>query len=130
VDRPQREYPRFAHEAAIAFHVEGVRHEGRTTNVSRGGLCADLADPVAVGTDLEVDIQLVFDEGTTSEPLRVPARVVWCTAMDDAHQVGMAFRPLDPELAQYLTMFLRYLQDGTPPGPRDRTKPPIDERFG
>ena len=59
VTGPQRAHPRYAHEAAIRLRGGGVELEGRTRNVSRGGLCADLADPIATGTDVEVDIQLV-----------------------------------------------------------------------
>lgn len=104
--------------------------EGRTVNVSRGGLCVDLPSKVKVGSDVDIDIVLIFDEETESEPLRVPSRVVWCTKLDSAYQVGICFRPMDAERAQYLTMFLRYLDDGTD-GKKARTPPPasIDDRF-
>jgi hypothetical protein len=129
VRRPEREHPRYAHEAAITLNAAGCAIAGRTSNLSRGGLCATLSEPIAVGTDIEVDIQLVFEDDLQSEPLRVPARVVWCTSVDDGHQVGAQFLPLDPERAGYLTMFLRYLDgDGDDAG----TKPAlsVDDRFG
>lgn len=101
---------------------------GRTRDVSRGGLCAFLAEQLAVGSDIDVDIQLVFDDDRQSEALRLAARVVWCTSVDDQHQVGVQFRRLSGETAEYLTMFLRYLDDDV------RDKAPgattIDERFG
>ncbi len=128
-DRAEREHPRYAHEAAITVHI-GTRHlAGRTENVSRGGLCADLSDHVASGTEVDVDMQLVFDEDTQSEPLRLPARVAWCTTLDETFQVGLAFKPLDPERNEFLTMFLRYLDDGSAPKPPKR-QPSIDDRFG
>ncbi len=92
-------------------------------------MCATVSDPVLLGTDIEVDIQLVFDNHRQSEPLRVPARVVWCTAVDDGHQVGIRFLPLDTEKADYLTMFLRYLDEGSEVED-DRTTISIDDRFG
>jgi hypothetical protein len=128
VSRPEREHPRFAHEAAVTLHVGGRAIEGRTRNVSRGGLCADLSDPIALGTELEVDLALVFDHDAQSEALRVPGRVAWGTMVVEAHQVGVAFRVLDAERAEYLRLFLRYLDDSRIEKlPRDA---PVDERFG
>ena len=86
------------------------RHEGRTKNLSRGGLCADVAEPIPTGIDVDVGIALVFDDAV-SEELRLPARVAWCTPLDEGHQVGVSFRPLDAEHAEYLAVFLRYLDD-------------------
>jgi PilZ domain len=124
----QRAHPRYAHEAAVTVHVLGQTIEGRTTNVSRGGLCCDLADALAHGTDIDVDLQLVFEEGTHSEPLRLPARVAWCTTVDDGHQIGIAFKPLSRELTEYLGLFLRYLDDGSQTQ-RSKRESTLDKRF-
>jgi hypothetical protein len=127
VPPPQREHVRYAHEAAVSFHVGDQVYEGRTKNLSRGGLCADLADRLPNGSDVDVSIVLVFADGVQSEALRLPARVAWCTDVDDAHQVGIAFRPLDAERTEYLSVFLRYLDD------RRAEKAPrglsVDDRF-
>lgn len=123
-----REHPRYAHEAVVTFHVATKTHWGRTQNLSRGGLCADLAEAIPNGTDIEVDIQLVFDD-VESEPLRLPARVVWCTTLDEGYQVGLSFQKLTAEQVQYLTMFLRYLDDGAPTQ-RTRRESNLDKRFG
>ena len=96
--------------------------------MSRGGLCADLAEAIELGTDIEVDIQLVFDD-VESEPLRLPARVAWCTTLDDAFQVGLSFQKLTAEHQQYLTIFLRYL-DADGPTQRSRRESNLDKRFG
>jgi hypothetical protein len=112
VTQVDREHPRYAHEAAVTLHAAGKIQEGRTHNLSRGGLCANLGEPIAVGTALEVDIVLVFEDGAQSEALRLPARVVWCTFVDEAHQIGLAFRTLDAEQTEYLSLMLRYLDDG------------------
>ncbi len=113
----------------MTLYVNGKTHTGRTTNVSRGGLCADISEAIAVGKDLDVDIQLVFDEETTSEALRIPGRVAWCTTLDDAFQIGLSFRPMSKELDEYLTMFLRYLHDGTK-SVRSKRESTVDKRFG
>ncbi len=128
MSRQEREHPRYAHEAAITLHTPGRSITGRTCNVSRGGLCALLAEQIAVGTDIEIDLQLVFDGDLQSEPLRVPARIVWCTAIDDRHQLGVRFLRLADDVAADLTMFLRYL-DGRAGGRTAAAQVPVDDRF-
>lgn len=123
----EREHPRYAVEAAIILHVATGLCEGRTRNLSRGGLCANIADALPVGTECDISIVLMFDDNQHSEPLRLPGRVVWSTELDNAHHVGVAFRPLDATLQQHLAVYLRYLeQKGTERRPRDL---PVDERF-
>ncbi len=129
VTRAERAHPRYAHEAAISLHGTGIELSGRTRNVSRGGLCADLVDPIDIGTDIVVDIQLVFEGDVQSEPLQLPARVVWCTSVDEAHQVGLVFRPLSAERAQDLNLFLRYLHEGSS-GKIKLPRGSIDDQFG
>jgi len=122
-----REHPRYAHEAAVTFRVNGTAIQSRTRNLSRGGLCALCADPIPFGADVDTDIVLVFDDDIQSEALSIPGRVVWCTPVDDAHQIGIAFRPLDAGKADYLTLFLRYLDDSrTEKQPRHGN---VDDRF-
>jgi hypothetical protein len=111
------------------MRVDGVEHEGRTTNVSRGGLCADLPTKIPFGTEVEADIQLVFEEDVQSEPLTIQARVVWCTAVDEGFQIGLAFKPLRAEQSQYLTMFLRYLDDSGPKGKQPKGERSVDDQF-
>jgi hypothetical protein len=124
-----RAHPRYAHEAAVTFVVGTQTFHGRTNNVSRGGLCADLADSIPMGTDLEVEMRLVFDDDKISDALRLPARVVWCTEVDEGCQVGIAFKPLPQQLVEYLTMFLRYLDSGEKPE-RSKRESNLDKRFG
>jgi Tfp pilus assembly protein PilZ len=127
VTRPEREHPRYAHDVAVTFRIGTTLIEGRTRNVSRGGLCAELADPIAMGSDIDVDIVLVFDDGMQSEALRLPGRVAWCTTVDDAHQIGVSFRALDKKRTEYLGMFLRYLDDQRSETPSREMS--LDDRF-
>ena len=114
----------------MTFHVGGKAYAGRTHNLSRGGLCANVSDPIAVGIDLDVDVSLVFDEDAQSDALRLPSRVVWCTTLDDAYQVGVSFRPLDAQKAEYLAVFLRYLGDSNAERVPRTDKDNVDKRFG
>jgi Tfp pilus assembly protein PilZ len=127
VSTSEREHPRYAHEAAVTLHVGKKSYEGHTRNVSRGGLCADLTDAVAMGTDVVVDLVLVFDGDAQSEPLRLPARVVWCTTVDNGHQVGVSFKPLTAEQMQMVSLFLRYLDDSR--GESEPAEQSLDDRF-
>ncbi len=128
VDRPLREHPRYAHEAALTFRVaDQPALSGRTRNLSRGGLCAELADPLPVGADVDVTVVLMFEDDMQSEALALPGRIVWCTPVDDAFQVGIAFRPVDSERAEYLAMFLGYLEAAR--ADRPAREPSVDDRF-
>lgn len=130
VTQDGRQHPRYAHEAAVTLRTTGKVIQGRTQNVSRGGLCADLADAIPVGTEIEVDLQLVFENEEQSEALRIPARVCWCTALDEGHQVGLSFKPMNAELAKYLGMFLRFLDSEERVKNDKRRDAPVDEKFG
>ncbi len=111
------------------MHVGGKVYQGRTTNVSRGGLAADLTDKLPVGAEVECDLQLVFEDDVQSEPLRVPARIVWCTALEEVFQIGVAFKPMDAEKAQYLTLFLKYLDDSGPSVKTPKVERSVDDQF-
>lgn len=126
----ERKHPRYAHEAAVTLTASGgKKYQGRTTNVSRGGLCVGMADPVPVGADVQADLQLVFEDHSQSEPLRIPARVVWCTPVDEGHQVGLAFKPLNAEMQKFVGMFLRFL-DAEERVKNDKRAKTVDEQFG
>ena len=132
--RPTRTSPRYAHAAAVAFHVRNAVYGGQTTNLSRGGLCAEVSVELPLGQELEVDIELVFDNDAHSEPLRVWGRVVWCTRVDNVNQVGLAFCHVQPEQAEFLTVFLNFLDRSkreTERSKRDRQRAlaSVDERF-
>jgi len=113
MSRVERQFPRYAVEAEINLRAPG-RHalRGRTANVSRGGVCVSIGAPFTVGETVDVELQLVFDEDSFSEPLALPARVVWCTDMGDVWQLGMGFRSLSAEQGRYVDLFLRYLHEG------------------
>ena len=108
-----RQFPRYAIDAEIAVAVAGeVLARGRTRDLSRGGLSAAVDGDVARGTRVEVDIALQLEAGHTSEPLTLPARVVWSTPLGRTRQLGLAFLPLTAPQAADLELFVRFLDDG------------------
>ena len=107
-----RKYPRYAVEAAIEFVSPAGATHGRTRNASRGGLAAEVERPLPPGLTIQVRMSLVFGEDSFSEPLELPARVVWCTPIGDKFQLGASFIGLSAEKQSYLAMFLRYLDAG------------------
>jgi hypothetical protein len=113
---PVRQFPRYAVEAEIELTTGEVAVQGRTRNLSRGGLCAAVGGggaAIVAGADAMVKISLVFSGDALSEPLLLPARVVWCTGLGDDYQLGCSFLPsLTQEERTYLELFLRYLAEG------------------
>jgi c-di-GMP-binding flagellar brake protein YcgR len=105
----KREHPRFAHEAAVVLYVDGTHIRGRSNNLSKGGMCVVVEAPIVIGLDVELDLSLIFEAQGESEPLRLNARVAWCTGVDAGFQLGLSFRGLDVARARYLQMFLKYM---------------------
>ncbi|HEX3757669.1 MAG TPA: PilZ domain-containing protein [Kofleriaceae bacterium] len=127
--RSDRQHPRYAHEAAVTFLAADRAITGHTRNVSHGGLCAMLTEELSVGTPIEIDLQLVFLDNRRSEPLRLPARIAWCTAIGNAYQIGVQFLALHDETVSDLTMFLRFLDGRTSVRALSATGS-LDDRFG
>ncbi|MBI4508232.1 MAG: PilZ domain-containing protein [Deltaproteobacteria bacterium] len=108
-----RAHPRYAIELDAEVTLGDTLVPARTRDVSRGGLCFFTQAPLPLGGDVDLNLALVFDEQTFSEPLRVRARVVWCTQLGESkYQVGTSFYRLTSETRAYLEMFLRYLTEG------------------
>ena len=122
----KRLFPRFACQLAVELEIpDGRVVTGQSKNLSRGGLCLETAEPVPAGAEVTVRVTLVFDEESSSEPLDLPAQIVWCTPFGGhAHQVGTQFRLLSSERLTYLDMFLRYLEQQAA---SDRDDGPDDE---
>lgn len=111
----EREHPRFAHHAEISIVLFGALVSGHTVNVSRGGLCALLDVAVTVGTELDVQLALCFEEGVQSESLRLRCRAVWCTPIKERYQVGFSFVRLLPEAQRDVELFMRFLDQRVAP---------------
>jgi hypothetical protein len=115
MSQPQepRRHPRYAVDvdAALTFE-DGRRLKMRTRDLSRNGVCLIAAEHVAPGAMASVDLVLSFGNNAFSEPLVMPARVVWCTKIGEAFQLGAMFEEVSEEQDGFLEMFLHFL-DGT-----------------
>jgi hypothetical protein len=116
----QRIHPRFDVKAQVEIvRGGGARLRCMTRNVSKGGVCLDAPVELVSGENIDVLITLVFDANRSTEPLALPARVMWSTAIGKTHQVGTQFRQLTVDQSTYLDLFLRYLAQAADDGDDD-----------
>jgi Tfp pilus assembly protein PilZ len=128
-ERPDaRQHPRFAVRIEAELRTpDGDRMAAITKDMSQGGICVICPRQVAAGSQIGLALSLVLGNNTFSEKLSVPGRVVWCTPVDKAFQVGVMFVGMDREISGHLEMFLRFLEQevlvaGEPP-PMPKTGP-------
>ena len=107
-----RQHPRYAIELDAEATFDGRRFAGRTHDISRGGFCLHLAEPLAMNAVGEVKLALVFSENSFSEQLTLPVTIVWCTPHQSRFQVGVKFAPLSPQHRAYLDLFIKFLDEG------------------
>jgi hypothetical protein len=108
-----RRHPRFNVDVeAVVETPAGQRLAARTRDLSRSGICIITPTQVRAAQPLTVELVLAFGDNAFSEPLRLDAHVVWCTAIAGQYQVGAMFDRLTLEHNEFLDMFLHYL-DGT-----------------
>ncbi len=107
-----RQHPRYAVEAAVQLRTDGGTVEGKVRNVSQGGFSALASQALAPGTECTARLALVFNTDTFSDPLELPARIVWCTNLGTEQQLGAAFLALTAQQIEFLDLFLRYLEEG------------------
>jgi hypothetical protein len=132
MDRPEdtRRHKRFAVDVEAVVHAVVGNFAARTRDLSRSGICLITSSALKGNEWLVIELVLAFGENTFSEPLRLDARVVWCTPIGSSFQVGAMFNSLSEENADFLDMFLRYLDGSmTPRGQaadedEDRDPPP------
>jgi hypothetical protein len=113
VSSEPRRHPRYAVDVDAALVLpDGRRMKVRTRDLSRTGLCLIAGEAVSPGAIASVDLVLSFGNNAFSEPLVLQARVVWCTPIGDAFQLGAMFDEVSEEQDGFLEMFLHFL-DGT-----------------
>jgi hypothetical protein len=109
----QRRHPRFHVDVqATVRSADGRQLMARTRDLSRSGICLITTEGLGPGTRLGVELVLLLGPTSSSEPLPLKARVVWCTAIAGAFQIGAMFDTTSGREAAFLDMFLRYL-DGS-----------------
>ena len=108
-----RRYPRFSVDVQANVRTsDGRKLPARTRDLSRSGMCLITTNALAQRDELLIDLILLLGPTSTSEPLPLRARVVWCTPISQAFQVGAMFEKLSKTEQAFLDMFLRYL-DGS-----------------
>jgi hypothetical protein len=108
----RRQYPRFHVDIQVSVFVADRELGARTRDISRAGLCLVTVEAIPGETEIAVELVLTFGEGGISEPLHLPGKVVWCTSLFGAYQVGVKFLNIDEDQARYLRMFIGFL-DGS-----------------
>jgi hypothetical protein len=108
-----RRYPRFPVDVQATVHAnDGRKLPARTRDLSRAGICIITSEALRSGEILHIELVLLIGANSESEPLPLRARVVWCTAIANAFQIGAMFDGLSHRELGFLDMFLRYL-DGS-----------------
>jgi hypothetical protein len=108
-----RRSPRVHVDVQANIHTaDGRKLLARTRDLSRSGMCIITSSKLASGEQLNVELVLLLGANSTSEPLALAARVVWCTSISNAFQIGAKFDSLSRKEAAFLDMFMRYL-DGS-----------------
>jgi hypothetical protein len=105
-----RLHPRHAIELEVSLHTPDDVVDGRTRDLSRGGLCVRAETSLPVGTECLVRLALVFSENQFSEHLELPATVMWSTRLGSLHQIGVKFGALAEETRGYLDLFMKFLE--------------------
>jgi hypothetical protein len=139
LENEARRHPRFSVDVEATVQVgPGRRVAARTRDVSRTGVCMITNEAIPVGSSLQIELVLAFGNNAFSEPLHLVARVVWCTGISGAYQVGAMYDELTEQQEGYLEMFLQFLDgtlaprgvpggdddiDVTPPDPDDTDDP-------
>ena len=108
-----RRHPRFHVDVQANVRiVDGRKLIARTRDLSRTGICLVTTEELGSGEHLGIELVLLLGPTSSSEPLPLRARVVWCTAIAGAFQIGAMFDGLSAKESSFLDMFLRYL-DGS-----------------
>lgn len=108
-----RAHPRYAVELDAELTIGGDHATGRTQNISKGGFCLESGTAVSIGERGVARLALVFEEGQFSEHIEIACEIMWCTKRSTGgYQVGVRFVDIGADMEQYLSIFIRYLEDG------------------
>ncbi len=124
-----RLHPRFHVDVqANVRMVDGRKLIARTRDLSRTGICLVTTQALDSGERLGIELVLLLGPTSSSEPLPLRARVVWCTAIAGAFQIGAMFDGLSGKESSFLDMFLRYLDGSILPAGAEMEAVEEDER--
>lgn len=118
MEKDQRQAPRYALEIDCLILGDDPEDtlRARTRNLSRSGISCQVGQPLDAGAHVILDLALSFGNDEFSEPVRLPATVMWCTQVTETTwQLGLRFGTLGPDLRRFLDLFIAYL-DGVEQG--------------
>jgi hypothetical protein len=118
VIKDSRQAPRYPVDLQVTVSARDRQLSARTRDLSRTGLCLVMNHQIPLEARIQIRLVLTFAAGGYSEPLLLTGRVVWCTALFGAFQIGVMFVDLDRERARHLQMLVAIL-DGSPADPAD-----------
>jgi hypothetical protein len=103
---------RFAVQVDAEVTTDAGVMKAVTRDLSRGGVCFIVPEPLARSSGFAISLSLVLGENMFSEPLRLQGAVIWCTRTGEGYQIGASLTQLSEETRQYLKMFLGFLAEG------------------
>lgn len=115
----RRAHERFACDVEAKLDLpSGGMVEARAIDISFSGICMMGDDHVRPGSDITVNLRLIFERAHT-DALPLPATVVWCTQVTGGHQIGAKFdADMDSVTWTRLDVLLRFLAGEVELGPQ------------
>jgi hypothetical protein len=107
----QERGPRYSLRLSAELRTATRSAIGVTRNVSAGGVCVEIDQPLAEGTELELVLFVVEDdiESADARTLEFRASVQWTSEGDHGHLIGVKFVDPDPSKIAALGNALRVL---------------------
>lgn len=110
-----RAHPRFATSLSCEITHGGLRVNGWTRDLSRGGISLETERPMEISSVVDLALSLHFGPSAASEALRIKGVVVWCTPIGGRYQIGAKFEMVPKETTTFLDVFLKLLDGGCDP---------------
>ena len=109
VNFDKRKHPRFSVDLPVEYYKLGslTKHDGKTMNVSQGGLLLYSSEPLEIG--LYLRLKLFLSSGSTSSTIETIAEMAWRETHSDErgdYRTGVRFLDTSPEDMSKLKKFL------------------------
>jgi hypothetical protein len=89
--------------------VDGTEYEGQAVDISFSGICVNADRTIEPRSTVDFQVWAVLPDRETN-PITMPARIVWCTPVEGRMQIGAAFdRNMDNRAWTRLDVLLQLL---------------------
>jgi uncharacterized protein (TIGR02266 family) len=96
----KRQHLRIPVTLAVSYRSRDALQKDLVTDLSPGGLFVRTARPLAIGTEVELEVQIAGADGA-EDPIRVRGKVVWLRDKQGPEGMGIQFTGLmGPVLAE------------------------------